>query len=308
MNSDDTLFAQDDKFWANYLKGRPSAPASFFDRIFDYHQNNGGSFGMVHDVGAGIAPYAKLLRSRFSHVIISDIVPENVSSASSRLKDSPGFSFRVAKLQDASDIPPGSVDLVFATNVMHFAEPQGSAMATIARQLRPGGTFAAALFGPATLRDPRLQNLWARISQQGGRELLKIADDPDQTVRVMARTQGPYNVAPLSTELFRPGALRIHINMREGGILGMLPPEEAHRDTEPSFNGPDDVEVHVEEEEAWSFETGLEGIKQHFASFPFVSQFPGAFDGLYRELEALLGDGAPVRGYFPVKVILATRR
>ena len=49
MNSDDTFFAQDDEFWANYLKGRPAVPASFFSRIFNYHQDNGGSFGTMSD-------------------------------------------------------------------------------------------------------------------------------------------------------------------------------------------------------------------------------------------------------------------
>lgn len=307
MNSDSKIFAQDDKFWDNYLRGRPRAPDSFFHRIFDYHQAKGGSFETVHDVGAGIGPYARLLRSRFSHVIISDIVPENVDMASRRLKSHPGFSFRVSRLEDVHDIVPGSVDLVFATNVMHFADPQDVAMEAIAQQLRPGGTFAAALFGPARLRDARIENLWARISQQGGRELLKVANDPAQTIRVMSRTQDGYNVAPLSPELFLPGAQRIHLNMRNGGIQGMLPPEEAHPHIEPDYTGPTDIEIYADDD-AWSFETDLAGLKEHFATFPFVSWFPDAFTDLYRELDHLLEDRRPVQGYFPVKIILATRR
>jgi hypothetical protein len=123
----------------------------------------------------------------------------------------------------------------------------------------------------------------------------------------MSRTQDTYNVAPLSRELFLPGAQRVHLNMKNGGIQGMLPPEEAHRDTEPNYTGPDDVEVHADED-GWSFETDLAGLKEHFASFPFVSQFPDAFEDLYRELDHLLEDRRPVQGYFPVKIILATRR
>lgn len=307
MNSEANFFALDDQSWDIYLRGRPRVPDSFFTRIFNYHQAKGGSFGTVHDVGAGVAPYARLLRSRFSHVIVSDIVPENVAMASSRLKDDPGFSFRVSKLQDAHDIAPGSVDLVFATNVMHFAEPQDAAMETIAQQLSPGGTFAAALFGPARLKDAHLQDLWCRISQKGGRELLKVADDPVQTIRVMSRTQDTYNVAPLSPELFLPGALRVHLNMKDGGIQGMLPPEEAHRDTTPNYTGPDDVEIYADDD-GWNFETDLAGLKEHFATFPFISQFPDAFTDLYQELDDVLKDGRPVQGYFPVKIILATRR
>ncbi|KKY32364.1 putative methyltransferase type 11 [Diaporthe ampelina] len=301
------VFAQDDKFWDNYLKGRPQVPDAFFDRIFEYHKTRGGSFGTVHDVGAGNGPYGKRLRSRFSRVIVSDIVPGNVDLARARFSGLDGFSFRAARLEDADDIPAGSVDLVFATNVMHFADPQAAAVEAVARQLRPGGTFAAASFGPARFHDAALQDLWDRVSREGGRRLLETVDDPAATARVMARTEGPYNVAPLGPELFEPWAQRVHLNMGRGGIQGMLPPEAAHQDTEPSFTGPGDDEI-FEDEDGWSFETDLAGVKEHFGSFPFISKFPDAFTELYKELDSLLADGRRVEGYYPAKIILATRR
>lgn len=313
MSSKSEIFAQDSEFWDNYLVGRPKAPESFFDRIFSYHQSKGGVFGTVHDVGAGNGPYAQKLRSRFDHVIVSDIVADNVELARRRLLagSSPegqgGFSFRVAKLQEkADDIEPGSVDMVFATNVMHFPDPQDAAMATVARQLRPGGTFVAAQFGPVRFHDPDLQDLWARISHEGGRQLLRGKDDPSETIRVMGRTQGTANIAPLSREFFVPGAQRIHLNMDQGGIQGVLPPEEAPRDTQKDYTGPEDVVIY-ENEEGWTFEEGLAGVKAHFGSFPFVSQFPGAFEDLYRDLEAFMAHGRIAKGCFPAKIILATR-
>ncbi|KAK8045577.1 hypothetical protein PG993_005601 [Apiospora rasikravindrae] len=301
------IFAQDEEFWDNYLKGRPKAPDAFFDRVFTYHATHSGAFGTVHDVGAGNGPYSQRLRSKFSHVIVSDIVPANVELARARLRGLDGFSFRTAKLEDADDIPAGSVDMVFATSVMHFPDPQEAAMEAIARQLRPGGTFAAATFGPARFRDTDLQDLWDRISLEGGRRLLGSVDDPATTAKSMARTQGRYNVAPLGPELFAPGAQRVHLNMRHGGIQAILPPEAAHLNTDPDFTGPDDVEI-FEEEEGWGFEMDLAGVKEHFGSFPFVSKFPDAFTELYRDLDALLADGRRVGGYFPAKIILATRR
>ncbi|PKX92303.1 methyltransferase tpcM [Aspergillus novofumigatus IBT 16806] len=260
MEVNDKFFAQDDIFWENYLKGRPRVPDSFFDRIFDYHKAKGGHFGTVHDVGAGNGPYALRLRSRFDHVIVSDIVANNIELARRRLQGEEGFSFRTSRLQDADDIAAGSVDMVFATNVMHFADPQDIAMAAIAHQLRPGALF-----------------------RQGGRQLLNKANDPTETARVMLRTQGTR------------------------GIQSMLPLDDVHQTTpEPNYTGPDDAEIY-EDDEGWSFETDLAGVKEHFESFPFVSQFPGAFTEMYRELDDLLADGKPVQGYFPVKVILATR-
>ncbi|KAK8084487.1 hypothetical protein PG997_005758 [Apiospora hydei] len=271
------LFAQDETFWDTYLKGRPKPPDAFFDRIFTYHEAHSGQFGTVHDVGAGNGPYAQRLRSRFVNVIVSDIVPANVELARARLRGLDGFTFRAAKLEDeVNDIPPGSVDMIFATNVMHFPNRQDAAVAAIARQLRPGGTFAAATFGPARFHDPEMQDLWDRISREGGRRLLGAADDPETTAKIMARTRGTYN---------------------HGGIQPILPPEAAHLATDPDFTGPDDVET-FEEEEGWGFEMDLSGVKEHFGSFPFVSKFPGAFKELYEELDALLADGRRVGGTF----------
>lgn len=306
MESNGKIFAQDNEFWGNYLVGRPKPPESFFDRIFSYHQSKGGAFGTVHDVGAGNGPYAQKLWSRFAHVIVSDIVADSVELARRRLTGEGGFSFRVAELQDAGDIEAGSVDMVFATNVMHFSDPQDAAMATIARQLRRGGTFVAAQFGPVRFHDPDLQNLWARISYEGGRQLLNGLDNPSETIRVMGRTQGSANIAPFRPGLFKPGAQRIHLNMEKGGIQGVLPPEEASRDPQPSYTGPEDVLLY-EDEDGWKFEAGLAGVKAHFGSFPFVSQFPNAFEDLYKELDTMMADGRIVKGCFPAMIILATR-
>ncbi|PHH92981.1 hypothetical protein CDD83_2814 [Cordyceps sp. RAO-2017] len=306
MSSNGEIFAQDDEFWINYLKGRPQVPDSLFDRVFGYHQAKGGAFDVVHDVGAGNGPYSQKLRSRFMHVIVSDVVPENIELARQRLGATEGFTFRAAELRKTDDIPAGSVDMVFAANMMHFPDPQEAAMTAVAHQLRSGGTFVAAAFGPARFCDARMQDLWARISHEGGRQLLKADEDPAQTIRVMARTQDTYNVAPLDPSLFAPGAQRIHLNMGQGGVQGMLPPEEAHRNTEPDYTSPSDVVVH-EVDEGWSFEKDLAGVKEHFASFPFVSKFPDTFKDLYEELDKL-AVGEPFRGYYPVKVILATRR
>lgn len=307
MNSNAAIFAQDKDFWGNYVKGRPQPPPTLFDRIFQYHRKHGGAFGTVHDVGAGSGPYAENLREQFDHVILSDIVPENVILAKDRL-GTKGFSYRAAKVEDVDDIPAGSVDMVFATNVMHFPPDQDAAMQAVAKQLKSGGTYACALFGPARFKDAKLQDLWERISQQGGRVLLRKVDNPKETIGVMARTQDRYNTSPLDPELFLPGAKRVNLNMKDGGIVGLLSVEiaEAYGHVEPDYQGPDDVET-FEEEDGWSFETDIEGVKQHIDSFPFLRQNPSSFEQLFKELELLVGSGKRVRGYWPAKIILATR-
>ena len=304
MASNGNIFAQDKNFWNNYLKGRPQAPDSFFSRIFSYHRAHGGAFDTVHDVGTGNGPYAQRLRQNFKHVILSDIVASNVELARDRL-GTDGFTYRTAKVEEARDIPAGSVNMVFATNVMHFAD-QEVAMGAIAQQLKAGGTFACGTFGPARFQDARLQDLWQRVSHQGGRELLKKADQPEQTIRVMARTQDG-NVAPLDPNLFVPGAKRLYLNMTKGGIIGPLPPEDVHRNTEVNHTGIDDEES-FENEEGWSFETDLNGVMEHMCSFPFIADNLEACKELFAELKTLLDDRSLVRGYWPAIIVLATRR
>ncbi|KAK3315156.1 S-adenosyl-L-methionine-dependent methyltransferase [Apodospora peruviana] len=316
-------FARDEAFWNNYLAGRPQAPDALFDRIFTYHRSQGGSFGTVHDVGAGNGPYTARLRSHFEHVIVSDIVPGNVELARARLGSGTesGFTFRTAGIEEVDDLDPASVDMVFATNVMHFPDDQHAAMAAVARQLRPGGTFACAGFAPARFRDAAVQAVWERIFAQGGRVLLRklgVEDDSKQApshrekaLRAMARSGDRYDVAPLDPAVFVPGALRIHIEMEAGTATELLPPEEAQADTfvRPAYAGPDDIEL-WEHEDGWAFETDLAGIKTHFATFPFSSQEPEAFVALWEDMERLLVDRklTRVKGFWPAKVILATKR
>ena len=301
-DSKDRIFAKDKTFWNNYLKGRPSAPTVFFERLFRYHQEHHGRFGTVHDVGAGNGPYADKLRSRFQHVIVSDIADHNVVLAKERL-GTDGFIYRAARVEEGDDIAAGSVDMVFATNVMHFCD-QKAAMNVVAKQLCPNGTFACAGFGAARFEDPRVQDIYTRINHSGGRALLKKSDDPEKLIAVMARTQGPYNVAPLNEALFLPGAQRIHLNMENGGITAPLPPEIPV--TEPLHTGVNDIEV-TESEEGWSFVTDLEGVREHVLSFPFAREDPVAFTELWQEMEHVVRD-RPVKGYWPAKIILATRR
>ena len=306
MDSSAKTFARDEAFWNNYLKGRPRVPNAFFSRIIQYHQAHNGQFDTVHDAGAGNGLHARQLRTRFRHVIVSDVVAENVKLAQKHL-GTDGFSYRTARLEQADDVTPGSVDMVFATNVMHFTD-QGAAMRAIALQLKSGGTFACAGFGPARFEDTSLQDVWARIMLQGCHVLLSYEEDErEQTAKVLTRAQDGYNVAPLDPKWFLPGALRVHLNMEKGGLSKMLSPEDQERVAEPWHTGPDDVET-WEHEEGWAFETNLNGIKEHCDSFPFLVENPARFTELWQEMERLVGDGKVVKGYWPAKVILATRR
>ncbi|PKX92325.1 putative polyketide synthase [Aspergillus novofumigatus IBT 16806] len=87
------------------------------------------------------------------------------------------------------------------------------------------------------------------IDSDGGRILVNMAEHPQDTIDVMNRSSKEYNVAPLEPQWFRPGALRIRLNMAQGGITGLLPPERQHEVTDPDFSGPTDVIVYETDEE-----------------------------------------------------------
>lgn len=82
---------------------------------------------------------------------------------------------------------------------MHFLDPQDAAMTAVARQLRSCGTFVAGQFGSVRFHNRDLQDLWARIGHEGGRQLLKGIEDPSETIHVMGRRR----TAPISRRFLR---------------------------------------------------------------------------------------------------------
>ena len=159
MDSNRKIFARDDKFGDNYLKGR-AASARYLLRPHIWLPPSQGQRAWDRPRRWGWQrTYAQRLRSRFAHVIVSDVVAENVELTRARVSGADGFRFRTSKVGEADDVVAASVDMVFATNVMRFPDPQAAAMRAIPHPLRPGGTFASALFGPARFHDAKLQDL-----------------------------------------------------------------------------------------------------------------------------------------------------
>lgn len=126
------IYARDSEYWEKYLKGRPQLPDTFFDRIAKYHADHGGSFDVVHDVGAGVGVHSLRLKKYFKHVIVSDIVAENVKLAEQRLGRD-GYSYQAAKIEDSTFLDEKSVDMVFAAFAMHHTDYE-EAFKSIARQ------------------------------------------------------------------------------------------------------------------------------------------------------------------------------
>ncbi len=78
------------------------------------------------------------------------------------------YELIVSKLEDTISLPPASIDMVFPAVMMHFTDPS-EAMAAVAHQLKPGGTFLAAGFAYPVLEDEAARDAWLRMFQRAWR-------------------------------------------------------------------------------------------------------------------------------------------
>lgn len=297
-------YDQNEAFWENYVKARPQIPDSFFERIFSYHAEHGGKFGVVHDAGAGVGIHSKRLAKRFDKVIVTDSSEENIQIAHKQLPEDGKFQLKTIKLEDTIQFPSDSVDMVFAATMMHFTDLD-KAVDAVAHQLKPGGTFVVAFIGMVHLKDEPARTVWPKLYQAGNRKMLR----PDG--HHMARTWLPVasssiDAVPMPEEYFLPGVQRIKLNYQdEDWYNHVIPPE--YRTELPHWSqvGPNDV-TKREADNEWNFKTNLAGLRDHMATFPAPQDTPG-FAETWKELEDIIGEGE-VDGIWPASLILATRK
>lgn len=109
--------------WNEYIKFRPIYPIAFWERIYNYHSQHGGSFGVSHDVGAGAGIAAQDLVTRFQKVIVSDPNDGYTDIAAGRLLNELGlnkekFTF-LKESGEESSVESGTVDLLVCCEAIH---------------------------------------------------------------------------------------------------------------------------------------------------------------------------------------------
>ena len=313
------LFDRQQDFWKNYQAGRPKYPASFYQRFYNYHATKGGSFGTVHDVGAGFGEMSLELGRRFSHVIVSDPAPQSLAiaqeqlnstapsaSAPSSLPPQPQFSFLQERVEDSS-VPPASVDAVFACNVVHWTQLE-RAMAVLTSQLKPGGTLFLAITGIPAFSSPPVQRAWWDLVEACLDGITARRPEVDMGFhRVCALQDSGYNCVAVPESEYEPGVLRLKLNtLGDSGAFVFAPKYSPSDDERPaSAIGPRDrVEEGVERE--WFFDVDSQDLRAKVAAYPFDPE-PEMLERHLAELDALL-EGGKCEGRWPVGIILATRR
>lgn len=137
--------------WQAYVAFRPIYPSALYSTIYKYHDSHNGQYDNAFDIGAGIGIVSEQLLRRFSRVVLSDASESYLSQAKSQFASTPPE--RMAFLQAKAEvirIPPqmgnAKMDMVTGAMCLHWANLE-VAMPKIAELLKPGGTFAAWVYG-----------------------------------------------------------------------------------------------------------------------------------------------------------------
>lgn len=302
MSSEDIYYKGDEEYWKTYREGRPRVPNSFFERILEYHARNGGQFNVWHDMGAGSAVHTRRLAPKFQKTIISDSGASNIEAAKTYLGESDSYQFRVARGEDASDLEPGSIDLVFGANMMHYTDIDETLRAVL-HQLKPGGTLALAGFGIPLLLDPELHNLWTRVFNRHYQ--LTVEGNPT-AIGLFSQASSPHDGIPFDTQYFRPGALRLKFNERNGWSYRRCMVPTSLEEFIPHLKrfGKEDEIVH-ENDEGWDFDADVTVMRKILESFPLKPD--PVREDLWRQFEAAFGD-RKVTATWPSALTLVTKK
>lgn len=302
----ENVYNQSGDFWESYIKGRPQIPQSFFDTIFAYHASHctAISFTSAHEVGAGVGVHSPRLASRFTHVLISDIIDTNIQIAQARLQNQGNYTFKTSSLEDTMDLDPESIDLVFASTMMHFTDIP-LAIRAVHHQLRPGGTFAAGLYGTYALHEPRAQEIWKKIVLWICSDIVEKYGLDERAKSILTNEASGLDSVELPPDMFT-SVQRYDYNFPTRSTLRemILPPQYG---LEPvSRVGAEDEVVRDAWDRGWFSKQGIEGLRGIASTWPHDEGHPRIV-ALWEELRGVVGEGE-VEGAWMVSLLLATKK
>lgn len=305
-----TVYNKSRDFWNTYRKGRPKIPASFYDRFYTYHASHNGSFGTVHDVGAGYGLYSLTLAERFSHVIVSDAGEKNVEVARNLLQpgtpDSPSKFTFLHEPAEKSTVTDSAVDAVFMCNALHFTHPS-DALSCFSRQLKSGGTLFIAHNGICKFDyPPALQQAWYDMMDVGMHKT--IHSIPEGRRNAMFGVEGSgYDFVEIPGDQWE-NVKRVKLNTRGDPLAFALNLEGFRAKTGESKVAKGEVLDEDEVDEGWSFEADLELLRNIAWSYPLGATEEELAEH-FRKIEGILKEaGGKAKARWNVSMIMATKR
>ncbi|KAH8680670.1 S-adenosyl-L-methionine-dependent methyltransferase [Xylariales sp. PMI_506] len=306
--ADNVYAVASSSFWEDYTRGRPTPPDSFWARLFDYHAAHGGEFGTVFDLGAGAGIHSPELARRFARVILGDPGQENLDVARKVLGSDPKYEFHSCTGESAS-LPDRSVDMVFIGTALHWMDPN-AAIENVARMLKPGGTLAVAVFGHvAYFNDSKVYNIFGQLISEAMKQVRKGLEvgNPSMAEKVKRSTEMQdtgYDSVAIPDDYFREGVERVKLNV-EGRDKPLVLVRTIEKQYVSRVSAND--RIIVEEDSAWTFDMDLQGVRDHFNSFPFGKLDSEPLSQLWHDLE-VAGKNGRYQGVWPASIILATRK
>ncbi|CZT43234.1 uncharacterized protein RSE6_03236 [Rhynchosporium secalis] len=299
-------FAAQGFSWENYIRYRPAYPASFWSRIYKYHESHNGKFDVAHDVGAGAGIASQDLAKRFEKVIVSDPNDNYVNIASERLVSQFGHS--AAKFNflqeggEKSSVGSARVDLIVVCEAIHWMNFE-AVMVEFARQIKPGGSLAISHYGrPIMIDNPAAQSAWDKLFDIWTDRNLNRDELHNQCLR---KSISGLDTVPFSPEHWEEGVQRIWINSR--GDSDSFQMSVRHAKPFASKVGDGDVKSLIEDDEDWIEQRNVQWLKGMFASF--IPSIPEEeLQDLWDEMDIAVGKGKDVKVGWPVVQLLATKR
>ncbi|CAK1363226.1 hypothetical protein CB0940_04668 [Cercospora beticola] len=297
----------DRDFWTKkYLQGRPNLAEATLQRIWKYHADKGGSFGLCHEPGAGSGVHTRRIAEKFESVVASDLGAAHVALGKERHADLPNVEFRVGNSEDPAGmgLQKASVDLVLAINFIHFVDTD-AILRAVDYQLKPGGTFAVLAFCQVFVLDQNARQVWNQLwNAVCHNSTLRQGHDSVYETLWYKKAACGYDHLPLPESIFEPGAVRFRSGSKDNWPDAYLAKNVS--DPLESGCGKNDILMTDVDTEDWKVEVGVSELRKLLYSvIPFEETDEVA--ALWKQLEDELQDRR-VECLVPVTGILATKK
>jgi ubiquinone/menaquinone biosynthesis C-methylase UbiE len=133
------------KFWnklADRYSRRPIADEAAYERKLEITRQYFQPDMDVLEIGCGTGTTAIAHAPHVRHILATDLASRMIEIAKDKAKDAGigNVTFKASSV-DALDVPPASLDVVMAHNVLHLLDDRERAIADVHKMLRPGGAF-----------------------------------------------------------------------------------------------------------------------------------------------------------------------
>ena len=302
--------SSDEANWSSYGKFRPPYPDDLFDIIYQHHKANGGRFGTAHDAGCGPGITAARFAGAFSKVLCSDYSAQAVESARKNLcpnghtVHSTELVFQHSPAEDMLWIPSSSVDLVTMSECIHWTDT-AKTVESIARTLRPGGTFACWYYtDPRFPSAPDVQRVYDIVLAHWVKLRASWSKESERTLWI---ENSGYDCIALPRDQGWTTKIR-RIKFNTDGKTSAFERDRARTWIKhPSQIGPDEALEFVENAREWEMQVDAKWLEGWFRSLMPKIQEEILVEHMPMLKEIIGRTGGQVRARWPVVLILATK-